>query len=489
MTDASPRDNAAFRQRDYVAGEFLDPEGDLGVWLCDPSTGERIALQAATAPEVVERALAEAEAAHARGTWSDMPVEERAALLERIADALDARVADIAVVEGASSGLPAPIASAFAGSMSGNFRDVAAMIREQVNPEILGEPDRPVELWRLPWGPTAILVPWNAAGAMAAKKTAYALGAGNTVILKPPEWAPFACTHLAEAIDEVGLPRGVFGMVHGGGDVGQALTGDPRVRAISFTGSVPTGREVARAGAGNFTALQLELGGNNPVIVRADADVAASAASLAAGMVKLNGQWCEGPGKVWVAASLHDEFVAALLDALSTYTLGAHTEAVDIGPLAHESRRIDLQAQVDRLVSLGGKELVAAQPVPAGGWFWAPRVVVGAPEGECVEEMFGPVVTVHSMDDEAAAIAAANASPYGLAAYVFGTDIEGAMAVGRALRFGEVKVNGTSLLDMSEHSAQSFWRCSGLGGHGNRDLLAFFQGVQIVGMDRPGVPI
>ena len=478
-----------FRQRDYVAGEFVDPAGDLGVWLCDPSTGERIALQAASSPEVVERVLAEADAAHVRGDWAAMPVEERAALLERIADALDERAGDVAIVEGASAGLPAPIAAAFGGSLAGNFRDVAAMIREQVNPEQLGEPDRPVELWRFPWGPTAILVPWNAAGAMAAKKTAYALGAGNTVVLKPPEWAPFACTHLAEAIDSVGLPRGVFGMVHGGAAVGRAITEDARIRAISFTGSVETGRAVARAGAGNFAALQLELGGNNPVLVRADADVAAAAASLAAGMVKLNGQWCEGPGKVWVAADVHDEFVAALLDALSTFTLGPHTEAVDIGPLAHESRRIDLQAQVDRLVLRGGKELVASQPVPAGGWFWAPRVVVGAPEAECVEEMFGPVVTVHPMADEAAAIAAANASPYGLAAYVFGTDIEGAMAVGRALRFGEVKVNGTSLLDMSERSAQSFWRCSGLGGHGNRDLLAFFQGVQIVGMDRPGVPI
>lgn len=476
-----------YRQRDYIAGAFADPAGDLGTWLCDPSTGERVALQAASSPDAVERALAAAEAA-APG-WAALTAEERAVALEAVADRLDERVPEMALAEGVSSGLPAPVAEAFVGSMAGSFRDVAGMIREQVNPEQLGEPGRPVELWRLPWGPTAVLVPWNAAGAMAAKKSAYALGAGNTVVLKPPEWAPFTSTHLAEAVDAAGLPPGVFQVVHGGAEVGRALTADPRIRAISFTGSVATGRSVARDGAANFAALQLELGGNNPVIVRADADVAASARELAAGMVKMNGQWCEGPGKVFVADVLHDDFVAALIDALSAYSIGPHTDAPDMGPLAHESHRAALQSQVDRLVALGGKELIATQEVPSTGSFWAPRVIVDAPQEECVEEMFGPVVTVHRMVDERAAVAAANASPYGLAAYVFGTDIDAAMNVGRDLRFGEVKVNGTSLIDMSDQSAQSFWRCSGLGGHGNRDLLQFFQGVQIVGMDRPGLPI
>jgi len=479
-----------FRQRDYVAGEFVDPSGDLGVWLCDPSTGERVALQAASSPEVVERVLAEAEAAHARGEWSAMPVEERAVLLERIADALDSRVEDIAVVDGASSGLPAPIASAFAGSMSGNFRDVAAMIREQVNPEQLGEADRPVELWRLPWGPTAILVPWNAAGAMAAKKTAYALGAGNTVILKPPEWAPFACTHLAEAIDEVGLPRGVFGMVHGGSDVGRAITEDARIRAISFTGSVPTGRAVARAGAGNFTALQLELGGNNPVIVRADADVAASAGSLAAGMTKLNGQWCEAPGKVLVPQHLHDPLVEALLDRLGSVVVGhCLDEATDVGPLAYELHRSRVEEEVDRLVAAGGTRLATAEVPDLDGWFFAPSLIVGLPAAASTRELFGPAITVHAVPTVADAVAAAEGPETGLAGFVFGADTAAALEVAARIPAGEVRVNGCKLADLADGSEQTFWNNAGIGGHGPTDMVRFFQGRRTIGVDDPALPI
>lgn len=480
---------SALRQLDYIAGELREPGGDLGVWLCDPSTAERIALQAATDSPAVEEAIAAADRASAEGTWAGLTAQERADQLDLIGAALDARTDQIAEAEGVCTGLVAPIAAAFAGSLGESFRDAAKMIREQVNPQMLGEPDRPVELWRLPWGPTAVLVPWNAAGAMAAKKTAYALAAGNTVLLKPPEWSPFSCTLLAEAIDEVGLPPGVFQLVHGGPDIGRQVTGDPRVRAIAYTGSVKAGMEIASRAAANFAALQLELGGNNPVIVRADADLELAAQALASGMTKLNGQWCEGPGKIYVAEERHDELIAALQRALAAVSIGPHTsETAAMGPLAHASHRDQLQAQVDALVDMGGTEL-AVGDVPSAGWFWAPRLVVGAPMEACIDEMFGPVVTIHPYADEVQAVADANSSPYGLAAYVFGSDVDAAMATGRALRFGEVKINGTSLLDMSDRSAQSFWRSSGIGGHGNRELLAFFQGTQIVGLDRPGLPI
>ena len=478
-----------FRQTDYVAGRLVEPGGHMGAWLCDPSTGADVVVQATTGIEVVGEALAVADEAHRVGEWAGLAPSARADLLDAIAVALESRLDDIAEVEGVCTGLPAPIASAFAGAVPESFRDAAARIRQQVNPVQLGEAQRVVELWRHPWGPTAVLVPWNAAAAMAAKKSAYALAAGNPVILKPSEWSPFSSTLIAEAIDEVGLPPGTFQLVHGGAEVGQALTGDPRVRAISFTGSVATGASIAGVAAPHFAALQLELGGNNPVIVRADVDVDAAAASLADGMVKLNGQWCEGPGKVWVDAGIHDEFAEALLDRLSSYSMGPHTSDADMGPLSHASHRRLLDEQMAQLVAAGGQVLSARQQLPESGWFWAPRVVIDAPEEACVEEMFGPVVTVHPMHSEGEAIAAANASPYGLAAYVFGTDLPAAYDVARQLRFGEVKVNGTSLLDMSEDSAQSFWRSSGIGGHGNRELLEFFQGVQIVGSDRPGLPI
>ena len=226
------------------------------------------------------------------------------------------------------------------------------------------------------------------------------------------------------------------------------------------------------------------------MIVLPDADVPATAASLAAGMVKLNGQWCEGPGKIFVDDSPHDELVTALSDALAEYTLGSHDDPqAQVGPLAYAGHRDQLDAQVAELVAEGGRVTVVGDAPVTTGNFWPPRLITDAPADCAVEEMFGPVVSIHRMDSVDAAVESANRSPYGLAAYVFGTDIEAAMSVARRLQFGEVKVNGTSLFDLSPRSVQSFWRGSGIGGHGDRDVFLFFCGARIVGVDRTGLPI
>lgn len=478
------------RQIDRVGGEELVPTGVLPHWLCDPSTGERLVQQAATDLATVDRAITIAEAIDREGTWRDLSIDDRCAYLEAIADRLDGIGDEVGVAESLGSGVPISIARLFGGSLAGNFRDAIGHLRDGWVRTDLSDGDRPVELMRIAWGPTAIFVPFNAPAAMAAKKVAYALAAGAPVILKPPEYGPFGCNLMADAIDAAGLPAGVFQMVHGGADVGAALTTDPRIRAVSFTGGVVTGRIIARAAAEDFKAVQLELGGNNPVIVRADADIALAAARLADGMTRLNGQWCEAPGKILVHRSLHDELVDALAAELRTIRIGAHTdEEARLGPLAFEAHRALLDAQVQRLVDLGAEVIVAGEAPDLGGWFWAPRIVVGADPADAVEEMFGPVVTVHAIDSDEEAIAIANASPYGLAGYVFGTDVAAAMAVGREIRFGEVKINSTSLLDLCPGSVQSFWRGSGIGGHGDQDVFRFFCGTQIVGVDRPGLPI
>ena len=382
------------------------------------------------------------------------------------------------------------MARLFGGSLAGNFRDAIGHLGDGWASIDLSEDGRPVELLRIPWGPTAIFVPFNAPAAVAAKKVAYALAAGAPVILKAPENGPFGCNLLADAIDAAGLPAGVFQLVHGGEDVGARLTTDPRIRAIAFTGSVVTGRAIARAAAEDFKAVQLELGGNNPAIVRADADIELTAKALADGMVKLNGQWCEAPGKVLVARELHDSLVAALERHLREVRIGsADDEQAQLGPLAFEAHRSRLDAQVQQLVDTGAEVVVAGDVPDLPGWFWAPRIIVGASAADAVEEMFGPVVTIHPVDSDDEAIAIANDSPSGLAGYVFGTDIAAAMDVGRRIRFGEVKINSTSLLDMSPRSVQSFWRSSGVGGHGDADVFRFFCGSQIVGIDRPGLPI
>jgi phenylacetaldehyde dehydrogenase len=480
----------AFHQVDHVAGGTRTPAGVLPGWLCDPTTGEPIAQQAATDLATVELAIATADAIDRAGTWRDLPIAARAACLERIAAELEVLGEEIGLAEATGSGVPIGIARMFGGSLAGSFRDAVVLLNDGWMHADLGEHDRPVELLRIPWGPTLILVPWNAPAAMAAKKVANALAVGAPVILKPPEWAPFGCNILADAIAAAGLPAGVFQMVHGGADVGAALTTDPRIKCVSFTGSVTIGRLIAHACAEDFTPVQLELGGNNPVVVRADADVEATAALLAEGMVKLNGQWCEAPGQVFVSEGLHDSLVESLVRHLRAVRVGSHLdEDAQLGPLSHEAHRLRLDAQVQRLVGLGAEVIVAGEEPDLPGWFWAPRVVVGANPADCTEEMFGPVVTLHPVASDAEAVELANASPYGLAGYVFGADVDAAMSVGREIRFGEVKINGTSLLDLSPDSVQSFWRGSGIGGHGDRDVFRFFCGTQIVGVDRSGLPI
>ena len=478
------------RQIDRIGGEEVEPRGTLPGWICDPSTGERIAQQAATDLTDIDRAIAIAHDIDLLGTWRNLGIDERCAFLERIAVNLEPLSDQVGEAESLGSGVPISIARLFGGSLAGNFRDAIGHLGDGWASTDLSEDGRPVELLRIPWGPTAIFVPFNAPAAVAAKKVAYALAAGAPVILKAPENGPFGCNLLADAIDSAGLPAGVFQLVHGGADVGARLTADPRIRAIAFTGGVETGRAIARAAAEDFKAVQLELGGNNPAIVRADADIELTAKALADGMVKLNGQWCEAPGKVLVARELHDPLVTALERHLREVRIGsASDEQAQLGPLAFEAHRAGLDAQVQRLVDTGAEVVMAGDVPSLPGWFWAPRIIVGASAADAVDEMFGPVVTIHPVDSDDEAIAIANDSPYGLAGYVFGSDIDAAMAVGRRIRFGEVKINSTSLLDMSPRSVQSFWRSSGVGGHGDTDVFRFFCGSQIVGIDRPGLPI
>ena len=327
-----------------------------------------------------------------------------------------------------------------------------------------------------------------------AAKTASALAAGCPVILKPSEWAPAGCQILAEvisdAVADLGLPPAVFQLVHGAAAVGSQLVSDSRIRAVSFTGGTEGGRAVAAAAAPHFTALQLELGGHNPVIVRPDADIDLAAAAIAEGMTKLNGQWCEAPGKVIVPRSQHDQFVDALLDRLGGLRVGHCLEdGTAVGPLSHASHRAHLQRRVDELVAKGGKSLSASRMPDLGGWFFAPAVIVGLPAEDSPHELFGPAVSVHSVDSSEEAVRAANGPETGLTAFVFGSDLDAAMHTAARIPAGEIRVNGCKLADLADASEQTFWNNAGIGGHGPTGMVRFFQGRRITGIDDPAFPI
>lgn len=477
-------------QVDRIAGTRRAPTEVLASALHDPNTGALLQPQRATDAAGLEQALVAAWDVHTSHVWASVPVAERADWLDAIGAELDKVAHDIAVADALTTGVVIAHTTLFAGSLGGTFRSVAELLRSGWTTTDVSADGRRVELHRLPWGPAALLVPWNAPAAIAAGKVANALAAGCPAILKPTEWAPSSCNLLADAIEAVNLPPGVFQMVHGGAVQGATLTGDPRVRAVSFTGGVGAGRAIARQGAEDFKALQLELGGSNPAIVRSDADLDATAKALAEGCLKLNGQWCEAPRRVIAHAEIADELGVRLLHHLGDVTIGSSMDAAsEMGPLAHGAHHKRIAGQVAALVEAGGEAHEAAGGLPDEGYFYPPVLVTGVANEACLDEIFGPVLTLHTFADDGEALAMANAAPSGLAGYVFAGDVEAALALGARIHAGEVKVNGTSLLDMTPQSTQSFWGMSGIGGHGRREVAQFFAGSRIVGQDLVDAPL
>lgn len=440
-----------------------------------------------SAPEV-ERALDSAERLHREGTWRDVTAPERAATLHTVADALAERVEEIARIDSLTSGVPISTTRVVAGFIPSRFRAAAEDCVAHPRSRTLPAAGREVRLLRLPWGPAAVLTPWNAPSFIAASKIASALAAGCPVLFKPSEYAAATARPLAEAIDtairDAGLPPAAFQLLHGAGDVGAALTADRRVKVVCFTGGQSAGRSIARAAAEHFTLLQLELGGNNPVLVLRDAEIVATARSLARGMTLLNGQWCEGPGKVFVHRDVADDLVSALIEEMELVRMGhALDPATTLGPLAHSEHRELVRGRLDALRQRGAEILQPVAVPDERGFYLPPTLALGADPADATDELFGPAMSVHVVDSDDEALRLANAHPSGLDAYVYGTDLDHALWIGERIACGEVRINGAHLADLADGSAQGFWGGSGIGGHGPAESLRVFSGERVVGVD------
>ncbi|OKH63564.1 hypothetical protein EB73_25860 [Mycobacterium sp. SWH-M3] len=480
--------------RDFICGSWSTPGHDLGTDLADPNTGAPLQRQLQTDTALVDRAIGAAAVLHSEGTWRTTSPAQRASVLRRTADLLADRTGEVTRYDAINTGVVETVTELFAQGLSDALCAAADHLEADPGCHDPADAGRPVHLRYLPWGPVAVIAPWNAPSFVVAKKAAFALAAGAPVIAKPSNWAPTSAAVVAEAIGqalmEAGLPPEVFQLVHGGRDVGRQLAADARIRALSFTGGRAAGVAVAHAAADDCKALQLELGSNNPAIVRADADVDATADALVSGFTKLNGAWCESPGSVAVVASRHGALLDALLDRLRDLRVGHCLDRNSaMGPQAHAVQYQHVSDAVAKLAAAGGA-VHDVTPVPdTAGYFHAPVVIDGAPVDSTVDEIFGPVLTVHRVADDDAALALANSRSTGLAGYVFSSDIDEAMAIGARLECGEVKVNGTSVLDLVPESTQGFWGASGVGAHGDAELLRFFRGARIVGVERPGLPL
>ncbi|WP_166392131.1 aldehyde dehydrogenase family protein [Nocardioides ochotonae] len=473
---------------EIIAGVTAVPGDRLELVLEDPFTGAELGHAVASTADAVERALAAATEVHVSGSWSSTPIERRADILEAIADAVMAEVPRLAALESFATGVPVSQTQIVALIDHAAFRLAAAAIRNGALHEVTaGESGRAVEVHRLPLGPALNLVPWNAPAPMAAHKIASSLAAGAPTILKPSEYAPYATTELgrivARVLDDEGVAPGTFQLVQGGAHVGGTMVTDRRIRAVSFTGGLIGGKAIAAACAANFTSLQLELGGNNPLLVLPDADPAAAAQHAADLLTTLNGQWCRALGRLIVPEALAEEIVELTLGRLAQLQAGDPLdETTQLGPIVHSVHRARLLAAIEERVQAGGTAR-AATALPEGGHFLAPTLITGVPDEAAHEEVFGPVATVHTYRTEEEALALANATPFGLEGYVVGSDEERALAVARRVQAGEVKVNGSTIMNLHLMTPRPAWGWSGMGEEGTVETIRIFTGARVVGVE------
>lgn len=473
-----------FEPRDYIDGDWSTPSVEMEGWLEDPNTGSSLGPMLATSDDDVERALAAAARTHAAGAWARTEPAERAAILMAIADELEKRAPEIAEAEASQTGVVIGQTSMLAFIVHASFRLAAQQATSGwVRSTLDGPSGAPVEVHRLPWGPAVCLVPWNAPAPMAAHKVANALAAGAPVILKPSEFAPAGSTAIAEACEAVGLPPGVFALVHGGPHVGGALVTDARTRAVSFTGGLAAGRAIAAACAHDFKPAQLELGGNNPVVVMPDADASSATRGIVDLMTSLNGQWCRALGRLIVPRARESEILEAALGALARVKVGDPRDPdSQMGPMIHSSHRTKLRGRIADLIAKGGTAH-ASTPIPDVGNFFAPTLVTGVQPSEAIEEIFGPVGTVHPYDSMDEALALANGTPFGLEGYVFGTDTDAAMSFARGVHAGGVKINGSTVMSLHIMAPRPAWGLSGFAEEGTEETFRFFCGSRVVGIE------
>jgi len=437
--------------RNFI-GRWCDAEDGRRFDVTDPATD---AVFASVPDSGAADARAALEAAYAAfPAWRAVPAKQRAQILKRWNDLIVEHQEDLGRLISREQGKPLAEGRgevAYAASYVEWFAEEATRVNGDVIPAPV--PGRRMFALKEPVGVVAAITPWNFPAAMIARKIAPALAAGCTVVCKPAEDTPLTSLALVRLAEQAGVPAGVLNIVTASreraAEVVDVWLDDPRVRKISFTGSTPVGKHLARRSADTLKKLSLELGGNAPFIVFDDADLDAAVDGLMTSKFRNGGQTCVSPNRVFVQAGVHDSFVARLATRVAALKVGpASDEASQIGPMINARAVEKIDRHVRDALERGARVVVGGQRLSSlGPNYYSPTVLIGADAAmACAcEETFGPVVPVTRFESETEVVAAANATPYGLAAYFYSRDAKRIWRVADALEAGLIGINEGAL--------------------------------------------
>ncbi len=464
--------------KNYISGGLVEPKTQNYLEVINPATGEVIARAPDSGPE--DAAAAVKSAQDAFEAWAKTPTEARAKILHNIANLIDLHREELAKLEALDSGKPYSLAyEKEIPRAAQNFRYFASAISTgQSECFPMGEQGFNYVL-RPALGPVVCISPWNLPLYLFSWKIAPALAAGCTVIGKPSELTPLTAFKLSEICKEAGLPPGVLNIVHGyGAKIGEALTRNPAIKAISFTGGTETGKKIMGGLRNTFLPVSLELGGKNPALVFKDCDLELTVNELIRASFTNSGQICLCASRLYIEEPIYEAFKSLFLTKTKMLSVGDpfHTET-SLGPLISKEHRLKVKGFVDRAeqnqcsLLLDGRSTMSAMQ---DGFYFGPTIIEGAALEDPInqQEIFGPVVTLASFKDFNEAMSLANGTPYGLSATVWTKDLSTAHRAAHQLDAGIVWINSWMVRDL--RTPFGGMKASGLGREGGNEALKFF---------------